>query len=165
VLRASGPARLRLSFDTRLMGPIAIVAVFYGTLAVLVSITALSQRKKVRIIAGVGCLAWSALMFMAADAVERFNHNAWYSGDAYRILDAYVGGIESGHQDAVLREMKRMTNELEVTYEHRGNFRELAQRAAASLNNTNIEPDGAASRSQPVRSETNRAPAAAGSGR
>jgi len=40
----------------------------------------------------------------------------------------------------VLTEMRRMTNELEVTYEHRGNFKELAERAAASLMTTNAEP-------------------------
>jgi hypothetical protein len=35
--------------------------------------------------------------------------------------------------------LRRMTNELDVTYEHRGNFKELAERAAFSLTTTNAE--------------------------
>jgi hypothetical protein len=76
------------------------------------------------------------------------------------MLNAYVAGIEDGRQDLVLREMKRMTNELKVTYERRGNFKYLAERAAGSLAKTSAEPTGKANRSQPIRIKTNSTPAA-----
>lgn len=75
-------------------------------------------------------------MFVAASWAESLNHNIWYSSAASKMLHAYIGGIEQGRHEAVLTEMRRMTKELEVTYEHRGNFKELAEKAAASLTNS-----------------------------
>jgi hypothetical protein len=110
---------------------LTIITLFYLILAGLLAAAVFAQRKKARIVSALVCLVWSAFMLLAADWAESLNHNAWYSDAAYRMLGACVGAIESGHQDAVLQEMKRMTNQLEVTYEHRGNFRELAQQAAS----------------------------------
>jgi hypothetical protein len=110
---------------------LTIITLFYLILAGLLAAAVFAQRKKARIVSALVCLVWSGFMLLAADWAESLNSNAWYSDAAYRMLAAYVGGIESGHQDAVLQEMKRMTNQLEVTYEHRGNFRELAQQAAS----------------------------------
>ena len=143
-------------------GAVTIITLFYLILAGLVAAAAFAQRKKVRIISALACLGWSAFMLMVADWGQSLNHNAWYSDAAYRMLEAYTAGIEGGRQDAVLREMKRMTNELQVTYEHRGNFRQLAERTAKSLSITNTEPNGPAKGSQPIRSETNRTSGAAG---
>lgn len=78
-------------------------------------------------------------MFMAASWAESLNHNIWYSSAASKMLDACIVGIEQGRQEAVLGELRRMTNELHVTYERRSNFRELAERAAAGLTRTNAE--------------------------
>lgn len=132
-----------------------IITVFYLILAGLVAAAAFAQRKKVRIISALAGLGWSAFMLMAADWAQGLNHNIWYSQAAYSMLEAYTAGIESGKQDAVLREMKRMTNELQVTYEHRGNFRQLAERAARNLAITNTEPNASANGNEPIRSETN----------
>lgn len=137
------------------MEPIAIVIFFYMVLAAFIGATAFAQKKGIRLLSAAASLGWAGLMFLAASWAERLNYNAWYSDAASKMLNAYVAGIENGRQDLVLREMKRMTNELKVTYERRGNFKDLAERAAESLATTNAEPNGAANPSQPNRSETN----------
>ena len=127
--------------------------------------TAYAQKRSFRIVLALAAFGWACLMFVAASWAETLNYNAWYSSAASKMLDAFVGGIEQGRQEAVLTEMRRMTNELEVTYEHRGNFKELAERAAASLTTTNAEPNGPANGSKPIRSETNSTSSTAGTRR
>lgn len=118
------------------MQSIFIVALFFGVLAAFIAGTALAQKTTVRLITALAAFGWACLMFVAASWAEGLNHNIWYSSAASKMLHAYIGGIEQGRQEAVLTEMRRMTQELEVTYEHRGNFKELAERAAASLTNS-----------------------------
>jgi truncated hemoglobin YjbI len=57
-----------------------------------------------------------------------------------------VVSLQQGRRDDVLNEMRRTNEELEVTYEHRSNFKELAERTAASLMTTNIEQGAASTR-------------------
>ena len=115
------------------MEAIVIVLLFFMVLAALIGAAAFAQRKSVRLISAASAFGWACFIFMAARWAERLNYNAWYSSAAYEMLNACIGGIEQGRQAAVLSEMRRMTNELEVTYERRGNFKELAERAASSL--------------------------------
>ena len=147
------------------MHPIAIVVLFFMVLAAFIGGTAFARRKSVRLLSAVATFGWACLMFMAAGWAESLNYNIWYSSAASKMVHACIVGIEQGHQDAVLTELRRMTNELHVTYEYRGNFRELAERTAASLGTSNAEPGGAANGSQPIRSETNSTSSAAGSRR
>jgi hypothetical protein len=115
------------------MDPIGIVLLFFAVLAAFIAGTAFAQKKSARIVSALAAFGWACLMFVAASWAESLNHNIWYSSAASKMLKACIGGIEQGRQEAVLTEMRRMTNELKVTYEHRGNFKELAERAAASL--------------------------------
>jgi len=121
------------------MHPIVIVVLFFMMLAALIAGTAFAQKKSARVISALATFGWACLMFVAASWAESLNYNIWYSSSASKMLDACIGGIEQGRQDAVLREMRRMTNDLDVTYEHKGNFRELAERVASSLTTTNAE--------------------------
>lgn len=130
------------------MHPIVIVVLFFAVLAAFIAGTAFAQKKSVRIVSALAAFGWACLMFVAASWAESLNYNAWYSSAASKMLDACISGIEQGRQEAVLTEMRRMTNELEVTYEHRGNFKELAERVAVTLTTTNAEP-GAAGNSRP----------------
>jgi len=148
-----------------IMHPIAIVVLFFMVLAAFIAGAAFAQRKPVRSVSAVAAFGWACLMFTAAGWAESLNYNIWYSSAALRMLEACIVGIEQGRPDAVLSEMRRMTNELHVTYERRGNFRELAERAAVSLVTSNTEPAGPADGSQPIRSETNQTTGAAGSRR
>ena|SRR5437867_1362712 len=128
------------------MHPIVIVVLFFIVLAAFIAGTAFAQKKSVRVVSSLATFGWACLMFVAASWAESLNHNIWYSSAAAKMLEAYISGIEQGRQDAVLTEMRRITNELDVTYEHRGNFKELAERAAASLTTTNSEQGAAAHR-------------------
>jgi len=134
------------------MDPIIIIVLFFTALGVLIGATAFAQKKSVRVISGLAAFVWACLMFVAASWAESLNYNSWYSSAAAKMLDACIGGIEQGRQEAVLTEMRRMTNELHVTYERRGNFKELAERAAKNLTSSNAEPaagEGAPPAEQP----------------
>lgn len=76
-------------------------------------------------------------MFVVARWAERLNYNIWYSSAASAMLKACIVGIEQGREEVVLGEMKKMSSELEVTYENRGNFKELAEQMTENLK---IEP-------------------------
>ena len=129
-----------------IMDAFVIVVLFFMVLAILIAGAAFTQKKSARVVAALAAFGWACLMFMAASWAERLNYNAWYSSAASKMLDAYIGGIEQGRQEAVLVEMRRMTNELDVTYEHRGNFKELAERAVSSLTSSNAEQRPATNR-------------------
>lgn len=78
-------------------------------------------------------------MFLAASWVVSLDHNISYSKAASKMLDAYIAGMEAGREKAVLGEIKRMRDELDVTYEQRGNFKELSERAVQNLKKSNAE--------------------------
>jgi hypothetical protein len=124
------------------MTPIAIVALFFMVLAFFVGSTAFAQEKLTRRLSALATFGWACLMFLAASWVTSLDHNIWYSNAASKMLDAYIAGIEGGREKVVLSEIKRMRNELDVTYERRGNFKELAERAAQNLTTSNAEPVG-----------------------
>jgi hypothetical protein len=115
------------------MEPMAIVVSFFLVLAALLAATAFAQKKTVRVVSALAAFGWACLMFVAANWAESLNYNIWYSNAAYKMLDAYIRSIHAGRQDAVVTEMRRMTNDLVVTYENKGNFKGLAERAAANL--------------------------------
>ena len=117
------------------MEPILIIVIFFGGLAALIAGAAFAASKRGRVIAGVAALGWSCLVFLAAGMVETFNLNIWYSQSAHNLLDASVAGIKAGKSDQVAGELATMRENLEVTYEHRGNFKELAEETAARLKN------------------------------
>ena len=122
------------------MEPILIIVIFFGVLAALIAGAAFATSKRGRVIAGVAALEWACLMFLAAGMVETFNLNIWYSQSARNLLDASVAGIEEGKSDEVAGELATMRENLEVTYEHRGNFKELAEETAARLKNLSSPP-------------------------
>ena len=120
------------------MEPIAIVVVFFMVLAFLIGTSAYAQKKSARVVTALAAFGWACLMFTAANWVQSLGYNSWYSSAASKMMNAYIAAIEQGHHEAVLAEMRRMTNELKVTYENRGNFQELAERAASNLTTSNV---------------------------
>jgi hypothetical protein len=115
------------------MHPIVIVVLFFSVLAAFIGGATFAERKPIRMVSAVAAFGWACLMFSVAGWAESLNYNTWYSSAASKLLKGCIVGIEQGHQEAVLSELRRMTQELHVTYERRGNFRELAERAAANL--------------------------------
>jgi len=126
------------------MDPIEIVVLFFIVLAALIAAAALARKISFRIVSALSAFGWACLMFVAAGWAESLNYNTRYSSAASLMLDSFIRGIEQGRQEAVLAEMRRMSEELEVTYERRGNFKELAERAATNLTASNLEQDGLA---------------------
>lgn len=121
------------------MSPEFIIILFFLLLAVLISVAAFSQRKPVRITSAILAFGWACLMFVAARWVESLNQNIWYGSAASHMLESCIVGIEQGREEVVLSEMKKMSSELDVTYEHRSNFKELSEQMTENLK---VEPVG-----------------------
>lgn len=115
------------------MDPLLIIVLFFGILAALIAGVGKAQSPQWKSISGVAALVWSGLMFVMAGMVESFNLNSWYSTSAHRLLDAAARGIDAGHGDQVSKKLAAMRDELNVTYENRGNFKELAEETTADL--------------------------------
>lgn len=115
------------------MEPILIIVIFFGILAALIAGAAVAASQRARAISGVVALGWACLLFLAARMVESFNLNIWYSQSARNLLDASIAAINAGKSDQVAGELATMRQNLNVTYEHRGNFKELAEETTARL--------------------------------
>ena len=116
------------------MEPLIILVLFFGILIFLLALTCVANRKRTRIIAAVCTFTWTCLIFIAARAVETFNLNAWYSSAAYELLDSTVKEIDKGNAAQASQELTHMRDQLNVTYENRGNFKDLATSTAERLN-------------------------------
>jgi len=103
-----------------------IVVIFFAVLAVFLGITCFSPSRRARIIGAVVAFGWACLMFMAANMAESFNLNIWYSQAADDLLESSIEAIDAGDADHVSAELAAMREKLQVTYEFRGNFKELA---------------------------------------
>jgi len=115
------------------MEPMVIVVVFFAILAVFLAFTCSAPSKRGRIVAAFLAFGWACLMFMAANMAESFNLNIWYSSAADDLLETSIEAIDAGQAEQVSAELAAMREELEVTYEHRGNFNELALATAEKI--------------------------------
>lgn len=115
------------------MEPVIPIIGFFAVLAFALAITACAQTRRRRIVGAVVAFGWSCLMFTAASMVESFNLNIWYSSAADGLLESSVDAIEAGQADRVSTELSAMREKLVVTYEHRGNFNELAAATAKRI--------------------------------
>ena len=77
-------------------------------------------------------------MFAAANMAVRFNQNIWYGTAARQLLQSSTSALRNGQSDSVAKEFDKMEDDLEVTYEHRGNFKELAEETVKRL--STLEP-------------------------
>ena len=117
----------RLFLNVRLkMEAIIIVIIFFAVLAVFLGVACCSSSRRTRIVGAFVAFGWACLVFMAANMVETFNLNIWYSQAADDLLESSIDAINAGDADKVSAEFVAMREELEVTYEFRGNFKELA---------------------------------------
>lgn len=115
------------------MEPIAIIIAFFAVLAALIVGSVVCSHKRTRIVFGIMTLAWASLMFVAANEVQTYNLNAWYNAAAARMIDSSITAIDSGKHQVLNTGLKKMRGDLIVTYENRGNFKELADKLSSEL--------------------------------
>jgi hypothetical protein len=115
------------------MEAVVIIILFFGILTALVVGSVMCDRKGSRILFGIVTMAWSGLMFLAARTAESYDLNIWYSGAAAKLLDESIKAMDAGRPADVAAAFKRMSASLELTYENRGNFRELANEASSGM--------------------------------
>ena len=85
-------------------------------------------------------LIFALVTAVAADVVVRLEYNMWYSSAAHQLVESVVTELGQGRVDEVVVELKRLDEEFYPTYEHLGNWDELAGAAAARLSNRSEEP-------------------------
>ncbi|MBK1884234.1 hypothetical protein JIN85_17575 [Luteolibacter pohnpeiensis] len=119
-----------------------IVVVFFTVLALFLGIACCATSKRGRIIGAIVAFGWACLMFMAANMAESFNLNIWYSSAADDLLESSIEALDAGQVFQVSAEFSAMREDLEVTYEHRGNFKELALATAKRIRSS-IPPSDA----------------------
>ena len=123
------------------MEPIVVILIFFGIMAGLLLCAAMSESKKTRMLSGLAAFGWSGLMFMAANMAESFELNVWYSSAADNLLESSIEAIDAGQANHVSTELSAMRDKLEVTYEHRGNFHELALATAKRIRSGTARSD------------------------
>jgi len=115
------------------MEPIAIIIAFFAVLAALIVGSVICSHKRNRIVFGIMTLAWASLMFIAANEVQTYNLNAWYSSAAARMIDSSIAAIDSGKHQELNTGLKKMRGNLIVTYENRGDFKQLSDKLSSEL--------------------------------
>lgn len=110
-----------------------IVIGFFIVLAVMLATLVTKETRASRVRWGIATFLWACLMFAAANMAVGFNQNIWYSTAASQLLQSSASALQNGQADAVAKELEKMADDLEVTYEHRGNFKELAEETAKRL--------------------------------
>lgn len=111
----------------------AIFAVLFLVLLAFMWTAITSDDRKRRIRYGALSIIAAALGFFVTGSAISFNHNAWYSSAADKLLKASVKAIEEGRQSDVLREWKALDEKFRWSYESRGNFRKLAEEAIKGM--------------------------------
>ena len=74
-------------------------------------------------------------MFLLADIVTKLEYNNDFGGATKQLVDTSTEALKAGRYDEVSREFQKISEELDVSYEYKGNFSDLAARAAESLKN------------------------------
>ena len=82
-----------------------------------------------------GCIAilcsWG-IAVMAAQIV-RLNYNIWYSDATNKLITATVKKLEAGEKSLVIEKLKKLKEQLHVTYEFKGNYDELVRVAVKDM--------------------------------
>ena len=120
------------------MSALLIIAIFFLILGFLIFSMAMSERRSIRMGLAIASFLWACTMFKMAGWVEGLNRNIWYSKAASGLIKASIEGLEDGRSDQVLKEMKIINENLKVTYESKGNFKDLADEASERLNDTKL---------------------------
>lgn len=77
--------------------------------------------------------------------INQLNYNAWYGFATKGLINETIRGIEAGHSDMVIQELKTFQVEYHPTYENRAKYVPLAERTTERMKNRNLQPAGATS--------------------
>ncbi|MDB9741771.1 hypothetical protein OAB00_02840 [Akkermansiaceae bacterium] len=110
---------------------------YFGALICCLVAACSCKNKRARINGAVLAFLMTGLSFPVAVLVSKLSHNIEYSQAARNLLNSSVETINAGDAERVSKELAVMSDELKVTYESLGNFKELAIEATERLNSVN----------------------------
>ncbi len=87
-----------------------------------------------RIALGLASVVVTCAMTLCAGVLfTRFDQNVYYGLANQHLIDATVAGIEQGRSDKVVRELKRLREAYEPTYENRARYDSLVEETVKRL--------------------------------
>jgi hypothetical protein len=118
------------------------IVLLIGMVAILPIIWLISEFQRriwLRIFLGIFSLIASSGMFYIAAQFERFSYNTWYGMASQKLLTAEIAALEAGNGDVVKGELKRLQAQFQPSYENRANYDQLAEQAAARINDALVQ--------------------------
>ena len=116
-----------------------IIIIFFAPLALFLFISCGAKSKGDRITGAILAFGWSGLIYYAANLSNTLEHNIWYSQSANDLLEISTEAIDAGNAQMVSTELSAMRDNLKVTYEHQGNFKDLAIATTKRIKSKNMQ--------------------------
>tara|TARA_B100000609_G_C16903240_1_gene275675 strand:+ start:89 stop:472 length:384 start_codon:yes stop_codon:yes gene_type:complete len=93
-----------------------------------------SKKRWVRITLGsLSILCLWGVAFVAAQIV-RLDYNIWYSDATKKLISASVEKLEQGRVDSVIKDLSQLRDQIQPTYERKGNYDELVAQTVERMN-------------------------------
>ena len=96
-------------------------------------------RVWLRISLGFVALAMSYFVAFVAGSLTQLNYNAWYGSASADLIDTVIASVETGNEETLLRELKRLKKEYQPTYENRANYDKLVKEFVDRMETTSQE--------------------------
>ena len=116
-----------------------IIIIFFAPLALFLFISCGAKSKRDRITGAILAFGWSGLIYYAANLSNTLEHNIWYSQSANDLLEISTEAIDAGNAQMVSTELSAMRDNLKITYEHQGNFKDLAIATTKRIKSKNLQ--------------------------
>ena len=121
---------------TNVFIPLAILIIIVTPVIWIVS-EFKAKKRWVRITLGsLAILCLWGVAFVAAQIV-RLNYNIWYSDATKKLISVSVEKLEQGQVDSVIKHWSQLRDQIQPTYEKKGNYNELVSQAVEKINSLN----------------------------
>ena len=85
------------------------------------------SRVWLRITLGIAAIGMSYFVAFVIGSLLRLNYNANYGSASADLVETVIANVESGNEDGLLRELKRLKEEFHPTYENEANYDKLVK--------------------------------------
>ena len=152
------------------MNALSILIIVSGpSIAILWLAAELRAQRACRIALGLlSMVLMTSAAVLATLIVTQLDYNQYYGFATKGLIEESVKGLESGHTSSVLKELRRLQEDYQPTYEYRAKFVPLVEASIERMKQeigNRPRPNGTTNLNQSVPIETESTPFPAGSGR
>jgi hypothetical protein len=112
---------------------LVFILVFTVVIPIAWIISEFHDRRWLRLTLGVSSILLSIGVAVVIGSFERFNSNAWFGNASKRLINTTISEIEAGHEERVLRSLKRLQLKYEPTYENRAQYDQLVDETVKEM--------------------------------